>query len=65
MKKVLGTIDKKTGKLTFKVEGCAGVECTMLTAPLEIGLGMREPERELLPEFYQTTEQQTQQQGTQ
>lgn len=65
MKKIICRINNRTGAMTIKVEGCSGSECQQLTAPLEKGLGLRDVTEEILPEFYQTTEQQTQQQGTQ
>lgn len=69
MKTVRGIINERTGELTIKVEGCTGNECQKLTAPIEKGLGFGikgETKEEILPEFYQTTEQQTeQQQGAQ
>lgn len=64
MPKILATINKKSGKLTMKVEGCTGESCKELTRPIEEGLGMKDPERTLTDEYYQTNQQQ-QQQGTQ
>lgn len=56
MKKIVGIIDRKTGRITLTPEGYTGNECIQKTAPLEKGLGLKEPERELKPEFYQQTE---------
>lgn len=39
-KKIIATIDRKTGGLTIKTEGYAGAECLEATKQLEQGLGM-------------------------
>jgi hypothetical protein len=58
MSKIIALISKKSGKVQLSVEGVAGESCKELTRPLEEGLGMKEPQRELKAEFYQQTEQQ-------
>lgn len=64
--KIIARISKKSGVTTLTPEGVTGPVCKEITRPLEEGLGMRELERQELPEMYQTTEQQTeQQQGAQ
>jgi len=40
MKKIIATIDKKTGKLTIQTQGYNGAECLAATEQLEKGLGM-------------------------
>lgn len=61
MKKIKIEIDLKTGQLTIRPEGVTGSECLALTRPLEEKLGIIEPEREILPEMHQTTENQQEQ----
>lgn len=63
--KITALISKKSGKVTLSVEGAVGSQCTDLTKKLEEGLGMKGPEREMLPEFYQQQTDLTQQQGAQ
>jgi|GEM_PF-2807460 Protein of unknown function (DUF2997). len=58
MSKITALISKKSGKVQLSVEGVVGESCKELTRPLEEGLGMKEPERELKAEFYQQVEQQ-------
>lgn len=66
MKKIICRINNRTGAMTIRAEGFSGEECLKATAPLEKGLGLRDATQELTPEFYQTAEQQSeQQQGTQ
>jgi hypothetical protein len=60
MKKIIGIIDRRTGKITITPEGYEGPACLEATRKLEKGLGLKEPERELKPEFYQQVEQQQQ-----
>lgn len=60
MKTITLRINKRSGKVTLKVEGCTGESCKELTKPIEDGLGMKDHERELLPEYYQQQEQQQQ-----
>lgn len=63
--KIIARISKKSGATTLTPQGISGPACREKTRPLMEGLGMREVTEEVLPEFYQTTEQQTeQQQGT-
>jgi hypothetical protein len=57
MKKIVGIIDRKTGRITLTPEGYTGNECIQKTAPLEKGLGLKEPERELTADYYTQTEQ--------
>ena len=52
MKKIIATIDKKTGKLSVKTEGYSGDECLKATEQLEKGLGMTQG-CELTPEYFQ------------
>lgn len=61
MKKILIRIEKKTGKVTITPQGYTGSECLEATKKLEEGLGLIDPEREILPEMYQSTETQQEQ----
>lgn len=57
-KKVIAIIDKKTGVNTVTCEGGeGGGQCLIDTSPLEQRLGMREPERTMLPEYYNKVDQ--------
>lgn len=57
-KKVVAIIDKKTGVNTVTCEGGeGGGQCLVDTSPLEQRLGMREPERTMLPEYYNKVDQ--------
>lgn len=40
MKKIITTIDRKTGGMSVKTEGYSGGECLEATKQLESGLGM-------------------------
>lgn len=40
MKKIITTIDKKTGGMSIKAEGYQGPACIEATKPLQDGLGM-------------------------
>lgn len=62
-KKIIATINKKTGAITIRTEGYNGAECLNATKKLEDGLGLNTDGREYTPEFYDTTSEQ-QQQGT-
>ena len=65
MAKIIGRIDKKTGKLTLKVEGVEGEGCMHLEPlkKLTEGLGM-EGEVEKTDEYYAQPEQQHLTEGT-
>lgn len=54
-KKICMTISPK-GVLKVWPEGVTGPECTEFTKKFREGLGIIEPERETLPEFYQQNE---------
>ncbi len=56
MKKIIMSIDPKTGGVSVKTEGYQGEECLKATAGLESGLGMR-GQCELSPEYYEKAEQ--------
>ena len=56
MKTIRCIINKQTGKLTLYTEGYEGASCLEATKKLEEGLGLREPDRELKPEYYQQNE---------
>jgi len=60
MKRIIGKIDKRSGKITITTEGFEGATCLEATKKLEEGLGIKEPEREYKAEFYTTTEQEQQ-----
>ena len=64
MKTIRCVIDKTTGRITIAAEGFSGAECLEATKRLEQGLGLRDPEREMTAEFYNTTAtEQTQELG--
>lgn len=52
MKKILVKISRKTGAVSVETEGYEGASCLEATRKLEEGLGMKDPERDLKPEFY-------------
>lgn len=53
MKKVIVIINRKTGKVTTTCEGGeGGGQCLTDTSPIEQRLGMLNPEREMLPDYY-------------
>lgn len=57
-KKIVIIINRKTGEVTTTCEGGeGGGQCITDTTPLEQKLGMREPERTMLPEYYQKNDQ--------
>lgn len=63
MKKIIGRIDKATGKLTLETVGFTGEACLEATRKLREGLGIdAEPER--TADFYKEEVSQEQQQGT-
>lgn len=53
MKKITAKIDVRTGRVTIETEGYEGATCLAATKALEEGLGLREPDRELKPAYYQ------------
>jgi hypothetical protein len=62
-KKIIATINKKTGEITIKTDGYAGAECLEATAGLERGLGMNPATCELTPEYWQQKQDEQQQVG--
>lgn len=53
MKKIIMTIDPKTGRFTIATEGYKGASCIEATKELERRLGVVEPERELTHEYHE------------
>lgn len=51
MRKIICTIDKKTGVMTIRTEGYSGAECLAATKELRARLGIT-AEPVLTPEFY-------------
>lgn len=62
--KIIAKIDKRSGKVTMSVDGVVGQSCTDITKKLEEGLGMNQPEREFLSEYYEQEVKQEQKQST-
>lgn len=50
MKTITVTVDRKTGRVTIETSGYEGATCLEATRKLEEGLGIIEPEREMLAE---------------
>lgn len=62
MKKIIGRIDKKTGKMTLETVGFTGEACLEATKKLRDGLGIEaEPEKTI--DYYKEEVTQEQQQG--
>lgn len=53
-KKIIYTINKKTGAHSVRTEGYHGPECLEATKPLEEGLGMNQACAVPTPEMYET-----------
>ena len=62
MKKIIGRIDKKTGKLTLETVGFTGEACLLATKKLRDGLGI-EAEPEKTADFYKEEVKDELQQG--
>jgi hypothetical protein len=60
MKRIIGKIDKRSGKITITTEGFEGATCLEATRKLEEGLGIKEPDRTLTPDYYKESKQEQQ-----
>jgi len=63
MKKIIGRIDHKTGKMTLETVGFTGEACLEATRKLREGLGI-EAEPEKTADYYKEEVTQQQEQGT-